>query len=101
MASTFDVGDTVRIAVAFTDTGGTAADPSGAIRRLRKTPTGVVDTVTYSVSTGDITKASVGNYYTDVVTTATGTYWLRYDSTGTIVSAQESYFMVRTQQVAT
>lgn len=102
MASTYDIGDSVRTNVSFLSTGSTAADPSGAIRFKWKTPDGTVTATTYSTGTSTgVIRTGAGTYHANLVTTGQGVYWTRFESTGSIVTAVEAYFLVRASQVTT
>lgn len=100
MASTYDVGDTVRTTIIFASTAGVNADPSGTIRFGYKTPDGTV-TFTAATGAGNIEKQTTGTYFYDLVTTSSGRYETRFESTGSIVTAEEAYFIVRPQKVST
>ncbi len=100
MANTYDIEDTVRSAVAYLSTNSTAIDPT-TVRFHKETPAGVVSSILYSAGTGDVVRASQGNYYIDITTTSSGTYELRWTSTGTAAQTNESWFFVRTRRVST
>ena len=99
MAATYDIGDVIRASVAYLSTGSTAIDPSG-VNFYLEPPDGTATQYIYNTSTR-VVRASQGNYYFDITTTATGTYEYRWTSTGTAAGSQESWFFVRTQRVTT
>lgn len=95
MANTYDIGDSVRISGAFTQSG-TPIDP-GAVTLKVELPDGTSTTYTYPAT---MTKDSTGNYHVDISITQRGTYNYRWVSTGGGAAAQENWFQVRVQQVA-
>ena len=102
MATTYDVGDIVRISSTFTDTGGTRADPT-TVYFAYENPAGVSYSTTYT-GVGDVIKASTpstGVYYYDVSCTGQGQYEYRFTSTGLITASAEAYFSVRGRRVST
>lgn len=104
-ASTHDIGDIVRVTGTFTDTGGTAADPT-SVHFLYDTPTSTAPTTATRTDTGlntvdSITRASTGVYYFDITTTGRGLYETRFTSTGVIGASVESWFSVRPRRVTT
>jgi len=86
-----DIGDQVRSTVTFT-LDGVSTDPTTIVRKI-KDPAGTETTVT--VPDASVTKASDGVYYSDIVATMAGTYYVRWNGTGTVVAAAESSFVVR------
>ena len=104
MPSWYDIGDIVRISSTFTSTAGQKADPT-SVTFAYTTPDGT-DTVTSRTATAtgpsnDITKVSTGVYYSDITATASGPYWYRFSSTGTITTAAEWNFQVRRRFTST
>jgi hypothetical protein len=104
MPANYDIGDVVRCSSTFTDTGGVKQDPT-TVDFVYTTPAGV-DTV--NTRTGatpgevdSITRASSGTFFRDVTCTATGPYWYRFSSTGTITTSAEWNFRVRTLRTST
>lgn len=104
MPNYYDVGDIVRTSSTFTDTGSVKADPS-AVDFIYTTPDGSDNafnrTTTATGAVDTIVRSTVGNYHRDITTTASGTYWYRYASTGNITTAAEANFRVRRQYTAT
>lgn len=104
MPSNYDIGDIVRVSSTFRDTGALRADPT-SVKFVYTTPDGA-DTVATrtATATGDsngITKVSTGVYYSDITATASGPYWYRFSSTGSITTAAEWNFRVRRRFTAT
>ena len=99
MASTFDIGDVVRISSTFLSTAGTAADPT-TVYFAYENPAGVSYSTTYT-GAADIVKVTTGVYYYDITTTGYGLYEYRFSSTGLITAAAEHYFSVRPRRVTT
>lgn len=91
MATLYDLGDVVRLTGTFTDSNGTAADPTTVTLEV-KDPSGNEATYTYALS--QITKSSTGIYYKDVTTDEGGTWYYRWLGSGTVASADEGYFYV-------
>ena len=105
MASTYDIGDVVRVAGTFTDTGGTVGDPT-TVHFLYDTPTSTAPTTATRTSTAlglvtGIGRASTGIYYYDITTTGKGLYETRFTSTGSLAASGESWFSVRPRRVTT
>lgn len=91
MAFTCDVGDVPQIQVIFTNSGGTAVDPTGVFLYLAQ-PSGAVGTYTYPA---DVSKTSVGTYTYNGTATAAGYWQVRWVGTGAAVAAQQDRYFVR------
>lgn len=105
MGSTYDIGDIVRVAGTFTDTGGTVADPT-TVQFLYDTPTSTAATgyTRTSTSTGvvnSIYRDSTGVYHAYVTCTGQGLYETRFTSTGAVTASGEGWFSVRSRRVST
>ena len=87
MANTYDIGDVVRWSVAFTDSDGTAVDPT-AVTFKYQDPSG---TETSIAAVND----AVGAYHYDVTIDEAGVWHGRFEGTGSNVAAAESYVAVR------
>lgn len=98
MPTYYDVGDIIRTAGAFTDTGGAAADPT-LVTLDYQTPDGTAASV--AGTSGGLSNPSSGSFTYDITATASGAYWYRYSSTGSITTAQEGSFRVRKQHTST
>lgn len=92
MANTYDKGDLVRVAAVFTNTAGTAIDPTAVLFQFRGPG---VDTTDYTYGTDtELVKDSTGNYHVDINANASGKWYYRFYATGTGQSADEDYFAV-------
>ena len=96
MATTYDVGDVVRMTGTFAQNG-TATDPSTVAIQIR-TPVGAVVTYTYGTD-AEVVKSSTGVFYADYTVTGSGQHWYRWVSTGTGAAAEEGHFEVRPTKV--
>jgi len=99
MASTYNIGDAVTVAVKYTtSTGSTAgADPTN-VEFHYLNPAGTVVSTTSTSSTGLI-RSTTGEFYYDVLATASGHYYYRHTSTGTLQTSIEGMFLVRPRKV--
>lgn len=95
MASTYDIGDVVRVSNTFTQNAA-VIDP-GTVSLKVVAPD--ASFITYTYAGAAIVKDSVGVYHVDVAITLAGTYRYRWVSTGTGAGAEESWFQVREQKV--
>ena len=96
MANTYDIGDLVRVTGTFT-VADVATDPTTVTLRVLA-PGGTV--TAYTLALSEVTKSGTGVYYKDITITAAGIWYYRWLGTGTVVSAGESEFYVRTAQAA-
>lgn len=104
MGSTFDIGDLRRVASTFTDTGGSAADPTNVKLHIETTSTGVQTFTRTGATTGtvdSVVRVSAGTYYYDWTVTTSGIHEWRWTSTGSGADSQESWFNVRRRRVTT
>ena len=88
----YDKGDLVRCSASFTDSDGTALDPTTVTGKY-KTPAGVTTTYVYDTD-AELVKDSTGNYHFDVNANAAGQWFYRFESTGTGQAAEEAAFTV-------
>lgn len=92
--STFDVGDVVKIAGAFTVAAtGAAVDP-GAVSLTVRTPDGVKTTYVYGTDEA-LVKSVPGSYYLNFTVTQPGRHSYRFASSVSAVAAEEGSFNVR------
>lgn len=96
MASTYDIGDTVRLRATYTDTGGTATNPT-TVTFVWEDPSGNFSTRISGSS--NVMNPSVGTFHTDFITDEAGLWEYRVSSTGTIIASEEDYFIVRARRV--
>lgn len=89
MANNYMVGQAVRLSAVFSNSAGTAADPTTITCKVRN-PAGTIASYTP-------TKDSTGNYHYDVTIASDGNgEWLfRFEGTGAVTAAEESSFWVR------
>lgn len=93
MTTLYDVGDERRLAAAFTDLAGDAADPS-TVRFTIEEPDGTVTEYVYGTD-AELVKASTGNYYVDWPIAQAGYHSWRMAGTGTAAAAEEASFTAR------
>ena len=88
-ALNYMVGQAVRLSAVFSNSAGTAADPTTITCKVRN-PAGTIASYTP-------TKDSTGNYHYDVTIASDGNgEWLfRFEGTGAVTAAEESSFWVR------
>ena len=98
MANTYDVGDLARVTGTFTNSAGTAVDPT-VVKLSYKDPSENITTLTYGTD-ASVIKSATGVYYCDVSIDEAGVWWFRWWATGTGQSASESWFDVRKQNTA-
>ena len=79
-------GQLVRVAAVFTNSAGTAVDPTTVTVRVRA-PSG-------TVTTPAATKDSVGNYHVDIDANTEGTWHYRFEGTGSNQGASEHQFVI-------
>lgn len=94
MAIQVDIGDVVRCSVVFTNTAGTAADPTAISFMLKKTSGGSTTTHTTTGTPPLVVKDSTGNYHIDIPADVRGTYYWRWIGTGAVAAASEGTFYV-------
>lgn len=94
----YDMGDLVRISSGtFTNSGGTAVDPTTITMRLRN-PAGSV--ITYvSGGTPAPSQAATGSYFVDVTLTMPGRWHYRWEGVGDAVAAAEGSLEVQRSRV--
>ena len=100
MATTYDIGDSVRETVTFKNASSAAADPTAVKCHVLK-PSSTTASFIYAVSTGTIVRTGTGVYYLDITTTGHGEYGIRWDGTGAVVASVSGWFSVRPHRVST
>lgn len=95
MASSYDIGDVVRLTGTFT-VGGAATDPTTVALTVQD-PSGNDGAYTYAG--GTVTKSSTGIYYKDVTLDEAGWWFYRWVGTGDCAAAGEGWFEVRESRV--
>lgn len=79
-------GDTVRLAAAFVDADGAAADPSSVTLTVSH------DGVSWSKADADLTHDGTGAYHYDYVCPARGRYIYEWVGTGAVAAAGQAWF---------
>jgi hypothetical protein len=92
-----DVGDLHRISAVFT-VSGTASNPT-AVKFLYKDPSGTTTTLVYGTDAA-LVNDSAGHYHVDIDCDEAGTWYYRWESTGTGQAAEEGRFVVRAKSVS-
>lgn len=88
----FTLGELIRVSGTFTNSAGTAADPTGVLFKYMN-PEGTSIALVYGVDAA-LVKDSTGNYHIDVDANQTGTWRWRFYATGTGQTAEEGSFTV-------
>lgn len=96
MATTYDVGDVVRLSANFQQSSADMDPTTVALTVVAPDAT----SVTYTYAGATITKDSVGDYHVDVSLTAAGKWKYRWVSTGTGAAAEEGFVLVRSRLVS-
>jgi len=94
--NSYDKGDLVRISAAFTNSAGTAIDPTAVLCKFTD-PSGNTTTYTYNTD-AELVKDSTGNYHVDIDADEAGLWYYRFYATGTGQSAAEDNFHVKTSK---
>lgn len=89
----YDVGDLVRVTGTFTDSAGTATDPT-VVGFKYNDPAGTTTTYIYGTD-AEVVKDSTGVYHVDISATTKGVWEYRWYATGVGQSAGEGHFTVR------
>mgnify|MGYP001579977939 CR=1 len=93
MASSYEIGDQVRIWGTFTSAG-TGSDPTQVFLELA-TPANVVTLYGYGTAGTIIQKQGNGTYYADVVATQQGMWQYRWTGTGNIITSDMNHFYIK------
>jgi hypothetical protein len=91
MANTYDIGDGVTLTSTFS-VATVNTDPTTVTLRV-KDPGNNIDVYTYGA--GEITKSDVGIYTKAITLDECGRWYVRWEGTGTVIAAEETYFEVR------
>ena len=95
----YDVGDVVRMRGSFTNSAGTAVDPSSVTLQHRQFLADPLSYTTVVYGVGSITRVSTGEYYLDVPTNTDGEWRYRWNGLGANAAAVEESFKVRFRSV--
>lgn len=90
--NTYDLGDLVKVTGTFTDTAGTALDPS-TVSFTYKDPAGTSTTLVYGDDDA-VVKSSTGVYYVNINANIAGHWFWRWHSAGTGQAADNGQFYV-------
>jgi hypothetical protein len=96
MAHVYAKDSLVRISSEFT-VSGTDTDPT-TVKCFYKDPSGVITTLTYGVD-NTLIKDSTGKYHVDIFAQAVGTWWYRFEATGSMIAANEDEFVILQSQI--
>lgn len=99
MPNTYDVGDLVRVTGTFTDSDGSAVDPT-ALKIYYKAPGGTITEKLYGTDT-DVIKDSTGVYHLDIDINASGRWFYRFVGTGSAQAADEYWFNIERLNIST
>jgi uncharacterized protein YfaS (alpha-2-macroglobulin family) len=88
----YDKGDSVRCRATFKNSSAALIDPT-VVRFKYKDPSGNVATLVYGTD-ASLVKDSDGHYHVDVDADQSGTWFYRFESTGTGQAADEGTFEV-------
>ena len=105
MASTWDIGDVIRVHGKFSTSATTSAykDPDlVTFKQLNPDGGTVSDTIATGTtsSTGVLVRLDTGEFYVDITTTGAGLYQWRYTSTGAVATSEEDWFIARSRRVS-
>jgi uncharacterized protein YfaS (alpha-2-macroglobulin family) len=92
MTQKFDIGETVRSDITFTNFSGTAADPTTVTCTARKPDQSVISLTV-------VAGGSTGVYYAETVVDQTGNWFVHWDGTGDLDVVEEGEFYVRVRKV--
>lgn len=87
----YDIGDAVRISVAFTS-GGTAVDPT-TVTLMVQDPSGNAASYTYALA--QVIKDTTGAYHKDITVDESGTWFYRWTGTGLLIGVYDGYVYVK------
>jgi hypothetical protein len=91
--SKYDIGDSVKSEVRFTDAEGNLADPT-AVTVAYRLDGGAITTWVFGVDP-EVINDSVGVYHADIVTTAAGVMCIRWAGTGAVIAAVEGRITIK------
>lgn len=94
----FDVGDTRRLIVTFTNLAGVVTDPTGVTFSCKK-PDGTSTAYTYPTD-AQVGRISTGVYYVDFAITLVGRHVFRFAGTGAVATAETGEFYARRNEAA-
>jgi len=92
----YDIGDRLRVTCTFTNTAGTATDPTTVAITVREPDT---TETTYTWAAGQVTRSAAGVFYYEIDFDAAGTWVVYWKATGTVVAASEKQYYVHASEV--
>lgn len=93
MTDSYDIGDSRRFNVAFTDVNNVAADPTNVTFKIVE-PDGIETIYDYGTD-AELVKDSVGNYHVDWVFTKAGRHIIRFEGVGGLTSSEQTEVYIR------
>lgn len=99
MARTYDLDSLIRVTATWSDTAGSAIDPT-TVTLYIKSPASTLTTLVYGVDT-DLVKDTTGVYHADINVTESGKYYYRFKGTGAAQASSEYWFSVKGVQAST
>lgn len=90
----YDVGDLVRVTAAFTNTAGTATDPTAVTLKVID-PSGNEASYAYGESPSVVEKSATGGYYADLSIDEAGDWHYQWLGTGTVQAVEPGQFVVQ------
>lgn len=93
----YDIGDTRRLSVQFSDVGGAPAAPTTVTFALRE-PDG--DLTSYATPAAQIVNTGTGAYYVDWTITQAGRHVYRWNGTGAVSAVEQGEFYARRNEAA-
>lgn len=97
--NTYDVGDLVRLRGSFTNSAGTAVDPSSVTLQYRRFLDDPASYTTLVYGVGSITRVQTGEYLHDLAVNTDGEWRYRWNGLGANAAAVEESFKVRWRSV--
>jgi len=92
LSNPIHVGDSIRITVAWFNQAGEATDPTTVT--LRICGPDYIKAV-YVYADGGVAKAAIGSYYKDIAIDQAGTWFYRWEATGTVTATEPGSFYVK------
>jgi len=96
MRTSYHIGDTVRLSCTFTNSAGTATDPT-TIALTIQDPSANDTTLTYALA--QVTREKAGNFYYDLLIDEALTWTWRWVGTGAVAQSTQGTFYVEALNV--
>lgn len=94
----YDVGDLIRVSGIFTNEDDEETDPTVTTFKFTD-PSGNTTTYIYSTD-GELSRTKAGNFHVNISIDESGTWYYRWEGTGTVQAAEEGSFVVRPSRIA-